>query len=193
MTAQRTPTFAGWQGLILAPEDKHTQRLARHLGLLGIQVLHQTQPLDAAQRPDLIVIDADQGQGALLEQHPSECPVVALLSSEAPGRIAWALRQGAGAFIPKPVPVSAIYPALVLAHARHAERADTARRIAWLEERLRLRPVVFAALTHIKAERGMDDEQAYALLRECAMRRRLALEQIAAMLLNGSEPLREVG
>ena len=56
-------------------------------------------------------------------------PLVALLASEAPGRIAWALDQGADALIAKPVTASAVYPALVMATRRHAEARELAERI----------------------------------------------------------------
>jgi AmiR/NasT family two-component response regulator len=75
----------------------------------------------------------------------------------------------------------------------HEERLETRRRIAHLEERLKLRPLVFAAVTRLAAERHIDEERAYAILRDCAMRRRLPIEQLAAFFLGGSESLREVG
>lgn len=190
-----TPNFTGWHAVILAEEDGNTDRLRRQLGLLGLKVECQWKPLTNAEALDLVFVDADQGWDELLPwsgDRPS-CPVVALLGSEAPGRIAWALRQGAGAIIPKPVAASAVYPALVLAVSVHQERIEAERRIAHLEERLRLRPIVHAAVTKLKAERRIDDERAYAILRDCAMRRRLTIEQIAASFLGGSEPLREVG
>jgi AmiR/NasT family two-component response regulator len=181
--------------VILAEEDGNTDRLRRQLGLLGLKVHCQWKPVTAAALPDLILVDADHGWDELLpwsDGRPA-CPVVALLGSEAPGRIAWALRQGAGAIIPKPVAASAVYPALVLAASAHQERAEAERRVAHLEERLKLRPIVYAAMTRLKAERHVDDERAYAVLRDCAMRRRLPVEQIAAFFLGGSETLREVG
>jgi len=190
-----TPNFTGWHAIILAEEDGNTDRLRRQLSLLGLKAECQWEPLASADRLDLVFVDADQGWDELLPWsggRPS-CPVVALLGSEAPGRIAWALRQGAGAIIPKPVAASAIYPALVLAVSVHQERTEAERRIAHLEERLRLRPVVHAAVTRLKAERRIDDERAYAILRDCAMRRRLSMEQVAAIFLGGAEPLPEVG
>ncbi|MFB2551310.1 ANTAR domain-containing response regulator [Ensifer soli] len=194
MTA-RTPTFTRWRATILAEEDGHTDRLRRQLQRLGMEVQHQWRPLAADALPDLVLVDADQGWDELLPwpaSAPSR-PVVAILGSEAPGRIAFAIRQGAGAILAKPVTTAAIYPALVLAVSIHEERAKAAETIARLEERLRLRPVVFAAVAKLKAERGLDDTQAYAVLRDCAMRRRLPVEQIAAFFIGGSETLREVG
>jgi AmiR/NasT family two-component response regulator len=190
-----TPNFTGWHAVILAEEDGNTERLRRQLGLLGLKVECRWTPLTSADLVDLVFVDADRGWDELLPWNDgrASCPVVALLGSEAPGRIAWALRQGAGAIIPKPVAASAVYPALVLAVSAHRERSEAERRIARLEERLKLRPVVHAAVTRLKAERRIDDERAYAVLRDCAMRRRLPIEQIAASFLGGSETLREVG
>lgn len=191
----RTPNFTGQKATILAPADGNTERLVRQLGLLGLAVARQWHPLDMSSLPDLVLVDADQGWDELLpwENGASPCPVVAILGSEAPGRIDWAIRQGAGAIIAKPVAASAIYPALVLAHSIHEERASKAFRIANLEERLKLRPVVYAAIQRLKSERLIDDDHAYGLLREGAMRRRLPIEQLAAFVICGSETLREVG
>lgn len=191
----KTPNFTGWRAVILSEADSNTDRLRRQLGLLGVSVTVQWTPLSTADLPDLVLIDADRGWDELLpfSDAAPACPVVALLGSEAPGRIAWALRHGAGAIIPKPVSASTVYPAMVLAVSLHEERLETRRRIAHLEERLKLRPLVFAAVTRLAAERHIDEERAYAILRDCAMRRRLPIEQLAAFFLGGSESLREVG
>jgi AmiR/NasT family two-component response regulator len=56
-----------------------------------------------------------------------------------------------------------------------------------------MRPLVHAAVEKLRAARDLDEERAYAILRDCAMRRRLSMEQVAAMFLGGAEPLPEVG
>jgi Response regulator with putative antiterminator output domain len=191
----KTPNFTGWRAVILAEEDGNTEKLRRQLSLLGIASLLQWLPLPANDLPELIIVDADRGWDELLpwpERRPAR-PVAALLGSEAPGRIAWAIGCGAGSIIPKPVAASTVYPALVLAVSAHERRLEEEGRIAKLEERLRLRPIVFAAINRLKAERQLDDEQAYAILRDCAMQRRMLIEQLAALFIGGSEGLREVG
>ncbi|GAC1045647.1 ANTAR domain-containing response regulator [Rhizobium sp. No.120] len=190
-----TPNFAGWHVTLLAEDDANTERLNRQLIVLGIRVNRQWKPIPPDELPNLVVVDVDRGWDELIPWSGDKPlrPVVAVLGSEAPGRIAWALRQGAGAIIQKPVTASAVFPALVLAVSIHEERLMTASRIAHLEERLKLRPVVFTAIERLKAERKIDDEGAYAILRNCAMRRRLPVEQIAAFFLVGSETLYEVG
>ena len=191
----RTPNFTGWRAVILHREDANTERLERQLGLLGIHAMRQWEPLSDWESADLVLVDADQGWDDLLpaKQDALGKPLVALLASEAPGRIAWAMEQGASAIIPKPVAASAVYPALVMAVSIHEERRAVAERLQYLEERVRMRPLVHAAVEKLRAARGLDEERAYAILRDCAMRRRLSMEQVAAMFLGGEEPLPEVG
>jgi AmiR/NasT family two-component response regulator len=190
-----TPNFTGWQATVLHREDGNTDRLIRQLRLLGIRSSLQWAPILAAALPDLVIVDADQGWDGLLPWNGTTptCPVVALLGSEAPGRIAWALEQGAGAIVAKPIAASAVYPALVMAVAIHQERKTVGERLQYLEERIRLRPLVHAAVERLMAARAIDEERAYAILRDCAMRRRLPMEQIAAFILGGAEPLPEAG
>lgn len=192
---RETPNFTGWRATILHREDNTTERLTRQLKLIGFQVRVQWQPLDAADLPDIILVDADQGWDGLLpwtgENAPR--PLVALLSSEAPGRIAWAMEQGAGSIIAKPLASSAVYPALVMALGIHRERKAVIDKMKHLEERVRLRPLVHAAVERIIAVRKVDEELAYTILRNCAMQRRMPMEQVAASILGGAEPMPEAG
>lgn len=191
----RTPNFTGWQAVILHREDSNIERLERQFGLLGMRATRRWEPLSTWAEADLVLVDADQGWDDLLPQTDgmSGKPLVALLGSEAPGRIAWAMEKGATAIIPKPVAASAIYPALVMAVSLHEERRAVSDKLRHLEERVRMRPLVHAAVEKLRAERGLTEDEAYAALRGCAMQRRLTMEQVAAMLLGGAEALPEVG
>lgn len=191
----RTPNFTGWHAVILHREDANTERLERQLGLLGIRATRQWEPLSDWESADLVLVDADQGWDDLLPARSDTLgkPLVALLGSEAPGRIAWAMQRGASAIIPKPVAASSVYPALVMAVSIHEERHAVAERLRCLDERVRMRPLVHAAVEKLRGARGLDEERAYAILRDCAMRRRLSMEQVAAIFLGGAEPLPEVG
>jgi AmiR/NasT family two-component response regulator len=191
----RTPNFTGWRAVILHREDSNTDRLERQLGLLGIRARRRWEPLATWMDADLVLVDADQGWDDLLPETEGMAgkPLVALLGSEAPGRIAWAMEQGASAIIAKPVAASAIFPALVMAVSIHEERRAAADRLRHLEERVRMRPLVHAAVEKLRAARELTEDEAYATLRSCAMQRRLTMEQVAAMLLGGAEALPEVG
>jgi AmiR/NasT family two-component response regulator len=190
---RKTPNFTGWHAAILHREDSNTERLVRQLKLLGLRTSLRWEPIGAHELPDMVIVDADQGWDDLLPWSGGNppLPVVALLGSEAPGRIAWALEQGAGAIIAKPVSTSAVYPALVMAVTIHEERKAVVEKLQYLEERVRLRPLVHAAVQKLMAAHGLDEERAYAILRNCAMRRRLPMEQLSAFIVGGAEPLPE--
>ena len=188
----RTPNFVSWRAAILHRADDNIERVKRQLERLGVTVLVQWKPLDLAETPaDLVLVDADQGWNDLLpwDGDDAPVPVVALLGSEAPGRIAWALAKGAGAIMAKPVVASSVYPALVLATHAHHERTAVRARIAGLEERLRLRPIVYDAMRSIMAAQGTDEAGAYRILCHLAMQRRLTVEHVAAAIVAGHEPL----
>lgn len=189
-----TPSFSGLHAAVLHRSDWGIERLMSQLELLGLAITRQWAPLDLAANPvDLVFVDADQGWDGLLPWKNGEAPVpvVALLGSEAPGRIAWAMEQGAGALISKPVVASAVYPALVMAGSVHVERQAVRARIAHLEERLKLRPIVHGAMRAVMLAQNVDEETAYGWIRDAAMRRRLAIEHVAAAIVTGQEPLSE--
>lgn len=188
-----TPSFAGWRAIVLHRPDAGIDRLARQLALLGLSASVRWSPLVAGEAFEVVLVDADQGWDGLLPWRPGHAPmpIVALLGSEAPGRIAWAIAQGAGAIMAKPVLASAVYPALVLASSIQSERMAAAGRIAGLEERLKLRPLVYGAMRRVMDARGLDEDGAYGVLRRTAMRRRLTIEQVAADIVSGCAPLSE--
>ena len=183
-----TLSFLGQKAMILHRPSETTDRLVRQCALLGLRVEARWRPLRAVEDVDIVLVDADEGWDGLLPWTPAErlAPLVALLASEAPGRIAWALDQGADALIAKPVTASAVYPALVMATRRHAEARRFNERIARLEERVRLRPLVHAAVRTLMVADGCDENEAYGRLRRKAMQTRLTLEQAAASILASS-------
>jgi AmiR/NasT family two-component response regulator len=180
-----TLSFLGQRAVILHRPGETTDRLVRQCVLLGLRAEARWRPLRVVEDVDIVLVDADEGWDGLLPWTPAEkpAPLVALLASEAPGRIAWALDQGADALIAKPVSASAVYPALVMATRRHAEGRQLNERIARLEERVRLRPLVHAAVRSLMTAEACDENEAYGCLRREAMQTRLTLEQVAASIL----------
>jgi AmiR/NasT family two-component response regulator len=190
---KETLSFLGQRAVILHRPGDTTDRLVRQCVLLGLRAEARWRPLRAVEDVDIVLVDADEGWDGLLPWTPAEkpTPLVALLASEAPGRIAWALDQGADALIAKPVSASAVYPALVMAARRHVEARQRNERIARLEERVRLRPLVHAAVRTLMTAEGCDENEAYGRLRREAMQTRLTLEQTAASIL--ARPRRQAG
>ncbi|MBB3772547.1 AmiR/NasT family two-component response regulator [Angulomicrobium tetraedrale] len=191
----RTPNLVGRRALVLHRPDEAIARLERQLRLIGLEVEQRWTPMRPGEAPDIVLVDADQGWNGLLAWEPGAAatPVIALLGSEAPGRIAWAIDQGAGAIIAKPVAAAAVYPALVLALHAFEQRVVAQQKIAALGERLRLRAIVARAVEAIALAQQGGEDAAYRQLRDFAMRRRLTLEQAAAAILARQHILPEVG
>jgi len=187
------PTFGGLRAVVLHRPDESIERLLRQLALLGLSVDVRWSPLTADEPCDLVLIDADQGFDELLpwSAGASPVPLIGLLRSEAPGRIAWMLERGASAVIAKPIQTSAGYPALVVATTLHAERREAGTRIIELEERLRMRPIVYEAVKIVARAHGVDQEGAYRYLRELAMKSRRPIEQVAAAIAATGKTLPE--
>jgi AmiR/NasT family two-component response regulator len=190
---KETLSFLGQRAVILHRPGDTTDRLVRQCALLGLRAEARWRPLRAVEKVDIVLVDADEGWNGLLPWTPAEkpAPLVALLASEAPGRIAWALDQGADALIAKPVSASAVYPALVMATRRYSDARQLNERIARLEERVRLRPLVHAAVRTLMTVEGCDENEAYGRLRREAMQTRQTLEQAAASML--ASPRRQAG
>ena len=150
--------------IILHRPGDTTDRLVRQCALLGLRAEARWRPLRAVEDVDIVLVDADEGWDGLLPWAPAEKPVplVALLASEAPGRIAWALDQGADALIAKPVTrfrgLSGPGDGDTAARRRPDNSTSASRR---LEERVRLRPLVHAAVQTpddrgwVRRERGL--------------------------------------
>jgi AmiR/NasT family two-component response regulator len=181
-----TPNFVGRKCLVLHRSGETVNVLTRQLSVIGMNVSAQWQALNLNLTPaDVVLVDADAGWPGLLpwEFGSPHVPLIALLGSEAPSRIKWALDQGVGAIISKPVSASAVYPALVMAFHAHASARRQAEEISILEERLRLRPLVTAAISQMMGEANIDEAAAHRRLRQEAMQTQQTLEHVAAALL----------
>jgi AmiR/NasT family two-component response regulator len=181
-----TLNFIGQQCVILHRPGETVNMLKRQLSVIGMTVTSQWESLDLKLTPaDVILVDADAGWPGILpwESGLPKTPLIALLASEAPSRIKWALELGASAIISKPVATSAVYPALVMAYHAHAVARQQAEARGILEERLRLRPIVMAAVKQLMSEGRIDEPAAHRRLRQEAMQTQQTLEHAAATLL----------
>lgn len=192
----RTPDLGGARAVILHRPHPTVQALIRQLTAIGLDVVQNWPELEAdGIGAQYIFFDADMGHDGMFPWaagHPP-MPMIALIGSEAPGRIEWALRAGAHAQLLKPVGDNGAYSALLIARdAFDAQKALFAE-ISDLKRRLDERQTVVRAVT-LLAARGKTEEEAYAQLRQMAMAWRISFEDAAARIVasraTGSEPAR---
>ncbi|WP_149588704.1 ANTAR domain-containing response regulator [Tabrizicola flagellatus] len=181
----RIPNLGGAQAIILHRPHATVQALTRQLTAIGLQVTQSWPDLGPeAMAADYIFFDADMGHDGMFPWEPGQPPIpmIALIGSEAPGRIEWSLKAGAHAQLLKPVGDSGAYSALLIARDTFDAQKALSAEIADLRRRLEDRQTVVRAVT-LLAARGKSDAEAYAQLRRMAMAWRISFEDAAARIV----------
>jgi AmiR/NasT family two-component response regulator len=187
--ASRIPNLGGAKAFILHRPHATVNALARQLGAIGLDVRECWPELPPdALAADFVFFDVDLGFDEQFPWKPGEAPMplVALIGSEAPGRIEWALSQKADAQLLKPVGTAGVYSALLIARQSFDARRRLADQIAALETRLAERQTIVRAVAALAAQ-GVDDSRAYAQLRSLAMSWQVSVEQAARRIVAMSE------
>jgi AmiR/NasT family two-component response regulator len=180
-------SFAGRTALIVHRADHHRGALEAQLHRTGLSVrsFSPTEQIARADtEADVIFFDADTGHDTLFSwgRSPPPVPLVAIISSEAPGRIEWALAQFACAFMMKPISSGGAFQALVVAHHLHGEMQRLRHAVGELSERVRARPLVVRAVLEMMAQHHIDETRALDRLRRAAMEARMTVEALAAAI-----------
>ncbi len=173
------------RAVILHRPHPTVQALARQLAAIGLEVTTTWPDLAPdALGADFVFFDADMGHDEQFPWAPGAAPMpmIALIGSEAPGRIEWALGIGADAQLLKPVGDSGAYSALLIARDAFDARRALSAEVADLRQRLDARQTVVRAVT-LLAARGKTEAEAYAQLRQMAMAWRISFEEAAARVV----------
>jgi AmiR/NasT family two-component response regulator len=180
------PNFRRWSAVILHRPHAAAEAVTRQLERIGATARTVWPELDATSRnADVVFFDADLGHDGQFPWRPGEAPVplIALLGSEAPGRLEWAIGQGADAHILKPIGSAGVYSALVIARHAFAARRQLLGEIADMRDRLRRRPTVARAVIAIMHGEKMNEAAAFRRLRQIAMESRRTIEDAAETVI----------
>lgn len=184
-TRVRFQDLGGARAMIAHRPHPTVTALERQLAAIGLQVCSCWPDLSPdALAMDFVFFDADMGHDA---QFPwaagrAPMPMIALIGSEAPGRVEWALQAGAHAQLLKPIGDGGAYSALLIARDAFNRQRAQAAEIADLRRRLDERQTVVRAVT-LLAARGKTEAEAYAQLRQMAMAWRINFEDAAARIV----------
>jgi AmiR/NasT family two-component response regulator len=185
---RETPSFEGWNALVVHRPHPNVDAIMQQFERIGIAASHCWP--EATHLPDLgacnvLLIDADMGYDGQFPWEPGQAPmpIIALIGSEAPGRIAWAMSQGADAQLLKPIGSAGLYGALVIACHSFAERRAMTAEIAALRRRLESREVLAEATALLMVRDNISARAAYQKLRLAAMGARQPIEAAAADLV----------
>lgn len=187
MTRQSPFSVRGRHALLIMRDEREIPILRRQLNRLGMSVTESDpeQPIDPKLAADIIVLDAD---GISIKSDATlalktNVPVVALIGTETPSRLKWLLDLRPASFLIKPLRSAGLYTALVVAFDCAQRRSEEAAHIEKLEERVRSRRVVFAAVLRLMRGHALSEEEAFNLIRQTAMRHRTTIEQLSAEII----------
>ncbi|MCX7560677.1 ANTAR domain-containing protein [Sulfitobacter sp. F26204] len=183
------PDLSKLRVAILHRPHTTVQSLRRQCKPIGLEAFDCWPELPPkALAADFVFFDADMGYDAQFPWKSGEAPMpmIALIGSEAPGRIEWSLSQGADAQILKPVGDGGVFSALLIARRAFEVRQTMRNEINVLRGRLSQRQTVVQAVTLLAAT-GRSEDEAYALLRHLAMSRRETIEEAAHRLVHDAQ------
>ena len=189
----RIPTLGGAKALILHRPHAVVDTLLRQLDAIGLDGTAVWPELDAdAISADYIFFDSDFGYDEQFPWKPGEAPMplIALIGSEAPGRIEWALSHRADSHLLKPIGNSGVYSALLIAHRTFDASKALSASIADLRDRVSQRQTIVQA-TMLLAARGLDETAAYKQLRDLAMNWNISIEEAARQIVDWSKEGKE--
>ncbi|MBB4062887.1 ANTAR domain-containing response regulator [Gellertiella hungarica] len=184
-----TPSFEGLKALLLHREHANTEALERQFARIGVRVTRvwpELEPGLGFGDFDILLFDADMGYDGQFAWAPGEAPMptIALIGSEAPGRVSWAAAHGADAQMLKPIGSSGAYSALVIATHAFARRKALEQKVETLIGRLNNRERLAEAVAVLMVRHGLSASAAYNRLRRSAMEARVTMDDAALRILD---------
>jgi AmiR/NasT family two-component response regulator len=187
MTRSSPFSVRGRRALMVMRDDREISIVRRQLNRLGMTISEHdpAEPPGPDENIDVVVMDADAIpiKSDLATVWKVGAPIIALIGTETPSRLKWLLDLQPASFLIKPLRSAGLYTALVVAFDSAQRRIDEAAYIERLEDRIRSRRVVFAAVLQIMRGHGLSETDAFTLIRQTAMRHRTTIEQLSAEII----------
>jgi AmiR/NasT family two-component response regulator len=187
MTRPSPFSVRGRRALMVMRDEREISIVRRQLSRLGMTISEHdpAEPPAPNEAIDVILMDADsipiKSDHATLWK--GNAPIIALIGTETPSRLKWLLDLRPASFLVKPLRSAGLYTALVVAFDSAQRRVDEAAHIEKLEDRIRSRRIVFAAVLQIMRGHGMSETDAFSLIRQTAMRHRRTIEVLSAEII----------
>ncbi|MCK1270595.1 MULTISPECIES: ANTAR domain-containing protein [unclassified Bradyrhizobium] len=175
-------SLRGRKALVAIKDERDASIVRRQFERLGIEGIAwmPAEPVDFD--PDLSLIDDEFLPLLQPAQRKSlaRSPVIALLGTETPSRLKLVFELDPASFLIKPLRSAGIYAALVMAFERNERTGELKQQILKLEQRLRSRRVVLAAVLQVMHSHALAEPAAFALIRRTAMEQRKTIEELSA-------------
>lgn len=169
--------------------DGEGMKLLRHLQRTRASVRHVWPvPASLGENADIVIVEYGKSLPKLLSWDPGEAraALIVLLPQSGQFELAELRRALPDAVLHRPYQPPAIDVALILAldHFSYAKRQRL--RITRLDENIKAMRDIERAKQIIMAQKSLGENEAYRLLRDMAMERRITIAQIAEKLVDSS-------
>jgi two-component system, response regulator PdtaR len=184
----------GMQIWVVLPRDRDGEALIHHLQRLGAQP-RQVWPPPARLDPqvDLLFCLVDRDTRALGADliEATDLTVIGVTDPTNPHTLQLLSSLNPHGVLVRPIDPGAVLSCIAVARSNVSFQRRLRTKIAKLEERLRTVRKVDQAKAILMAKRHIDEPQAFAFLRELAMRRRVPIGVVAALVVESNEVLSE--
>jgi len=148
----------------------------------------------ATVAPDVIIIDTDSPDRDMLEHlcvmsRTQPRPVVMLTDDDNDATIRQAIRSGVTSYVVDGIAPERIRPIVQVALARFEEDQAMRHNLETARAQLTERKIIERAKGFVMRQKGVSEDEAYALLRNLAMSRRQKLAEVAHQLVGMAELL----
>lgn len=187
--------FSDTRAIVVTDRAASVDVLTTTLTRLGVNtdpadILESIAAIDLATlqpERDIIFIDGDISDGAVLPLSSigrlPPAPIIGLLGVSAPSRLKALMRAGATSFLRKPIHSAAIYPALFVGVNEYHRHRHLEALLEDQNRRRRGRRDVVKAIVRTMSDYGIDDDEAYDLLRRRCMKTRQTMEDFCKDLV----------
>lgn len=180
--------------LLVNDTEKPIGELRAALQAAGYEVLQEVAAADAllkaveSQQPDAVIIDVDSPSRDTLEQlavmHRHAPRPVVMFSADGDDRlIRDVVAAGVTAYVVDGLTPARMAPILQVALARFEQQAHVRRQLSEVQQQLADRKLIDRAKGLLVEKRGMSEADAYASMRQLAMRQGLKLVDIARQII----------
>jgi AmiR/NasT family two-component response regulator len=177
---------------VVLPRDRDGDALIHHLQRLGAQPRHVWPPLERHD-PQLellfcLVDHETRGLAAALID-VADLTVIGVTDPANPHTLQLLSKLNPHGILVRPIDPGAVLSCIAVARSNVGFQRRLRTKIAKLEERLRTVRKVDQAKAILMAQRRIDEPQAFAFLRELAMRRRVPIGVVATLVVESNEVL----
>lgn len=179
--------------VVFHPEDADGQELIAQLRRIGCHVQAYWPPRDRLPVEADVVFLAVRPEVASFDpgwaRRDNAPPVIVVVNYENPTMVESVLRLNAYGVIAAPVKSFGLLTAIVVARNQVERDREQARYVAKLEQRLASQRKLAKAKTILMQTRNVSEDDAYKLIRDQAMTKRVTTEEIADAIIKANDIL----